>query len=233
MVLGIGPRIAHITRYATYDTRLDPAIPVSWGAEGVHWRVWDWPTIDQYYQKGKTIPANHKYIELHLSVPSPADRLMTTFILDRLRDTWGVVVREGAPIRATLWWKGSFPLFRYVLFIEYHESPLIPIAVVAEWVALVLAVVIGLKFLGFDAGTTQGLVQAPFTGMAWVFIIGIGFIAVLAWAMPRMGGEGVMPRVSATAKPPSVPYMPQITPVTGVTVGAPPIRERRAPRTRR
>lgn len=219
MALGIGSRIAHITRYATYDTRLDPAIPVSWGAEGVHWRVWDWPTIDQYYQKGRTIPANHKYIELHLSVPSPADRLMTTFILDRIKDTWGIVVREGAPIRATLWWKGSIPMFQYVLFLEYHESPLIPIAAVAELLALVLAIVIGLKFLGFDAGTTQGLVSAPFTGMMWVFILGIGFIVVLSWVQPRLVG---------VVRPPEVPGVPKrIVPVERVAVGPPTAVERR------
>jgi hypothetical protein len=210
--MAVVPRISGIVRYEVYEgTRLDPAIAVSWGAEGSHWRVWDWNYVNQRLQKG--VSSNAKYLELHLSVPPPFDNMMNEHMLDMIAWSWSNIIREGAPVRATMWYKANRwgplntpVLWHYLIFLEYHESPMIPIAAVIELLAMVFAVVIGLKMLGFDAGSVNKLVSAPFTGTTFVFILGIGFLVALAYFQERVKIPASR-QVRVTA-----PKMPQVAP---------------------
>ena len=210
--MAVVPRISGTVRYEVYEgNRLDPAISDSWGSEGTHWHVFDWGYVNQYLQKGLT--SNCKYLELHVSVPSPFDNLMNENLLRAIAGSWDSICQEGAPVRATMWYKGTHhilgipTLWQYVIFLEYHESPLIQIAVIVELLAMVFAVVIGMKMLGFDAGSVNKLVAAPFTGTTYVFIIGIGFLVALAYFQDRMKMKAPV-RVTA-------PKLPQVAPTYG------------------
>jgi hypothetical protein len=203
------PRISGIVRYQVYEgNRLDPAIADSWGSEGVHWRVYDWNYVNQYLQKG--MKSNCKYFELHWSTISPFDNLFNEHMLDLISQFWIHYAKEGAPVRATMWYKGTHHIlgiptvWEYTIFLEYHESPAIELpAIVAIFVAII-GIGLVMKWLGFDAGSVNALAAAPFSGMVWVFILGTAFLVALSYYQQHAGFKAPVR--------PAVPKTPSITP---------------------
>jgi hypothetical protein len=269
---GTPPRLPGIVKYTTYEgqTRLDPYIPESWGNnDHQHYRIYDWTALNQYFQQGKSIPSRYKWAEFHVKVPSPFDNLMNEWFLDQFVKMFSghVDIQPfpglpslplstpglgcGRAIRATMWWKGGFPLFEYTIFLEYDDGsgigsvtppediyqivspvgvapilpgviPVVTTGAIVALAVLIFGIIIGLKVMGFDSGSVTALAQSPFTGMTGVFVIGIAFILVLSWVQPRLTASVVQP------KPPGI--VGEMTPSLGVGIGgerATPPRPRR------
>lgn len=209
------PQIPGIVSYATYDHELDPAIAASWNAEGSHWRVWDWDFISRYLQVDSPGGnGNAKWFELHVDVPPPADNLMNETMLDHISDAWDML-GEGAPVRATMWYKasriGPVPyMWHYVIFLEYHESPQIAIGALITLFVTILGIVVGLKMLGFNAGSVSQLVAAPFSGAVLVFMLGTAFLVALAYFQQQMS-------IRAPVRP-TPPRIPQVAPTAPLEI---------------
>jgi hypothetical protein len=150
----------------------------------------------------------------------PNDKLITASTVQWvLENLFFEHIKEGAPLRMCFMNKAKrvagIPVeWDYKLYVEYHESPAVPVAIALEGFFGLLALlgIIIVAYALIKSGVIEkignSIITPAITGTALIFILGIGFIFVLA---------NYMPGIRATAKPPGI--VSGITPVTEVAVG--------------
>lgn len=192
-----------------------PIRPPSGRWEGYHFNRW--PIYDQLYQQD----TNYKWMEWTFSVLPPGDIVVNKTSMNFLAGDIFSRLAEGGPVQYACYYRANRVAgvpwkWDYYFHLEYHESPAIQIAAILETVMVILALLVGLaitvKLIG--AGDIKDIVQAPFMGMAAVFILGIGFVVAMSWLEPRFRAQMSMPKV---------PLMPRAE----VGVGPAPAAERR------
>jgi len=168
-------------------------------------------------------------MEVNFKVVPPFDALVTSgnvrMILENL---FFDRIREGAPLRMCFMNRadrtfGVPYLWHYNLYLEYHESPAIPVAIALEGFFALIALfgIIIATYALINSGVIEkigdNIIVPAVTGIALVFILGIGFVVALSYFAPG---------VRATARPPHVPGA-GVVPVTEVSVGPAAVSRRR------
>lgn len=171
-----------------------------------------------------------KWLTFSFGVPPLSDKLVTASSMQwALEQVFFEYLHEGQPLRMCFMNKADrvagIPVWwNYQVYVEFHESPLIQITAVMGALGLVLAIVVAgaVTLRLINSGVIEkiggNIIVPSIVGLGMVFILGIGFIFVLA---------NYMPGLRATVQPPEVPGMRRVTPVTEVSVGAAPTAARR------
>lgn len=173
----------------------------SW--EGYHFH--EWSEFD-------TFEGKYKYMQVRFEVPPPVDKLVSgTMLLTVLEDVFFAHMHEGAPLRYICWYKadrewGIPYLWHYAWHIEYHESPALPvaalIAALAEVLVLAIVFAVTLKLVGTGIIDKVGgsIIVPSVMGMGLIFVLGIGFIVVLANVVPGLTARTTMPHIPGVPK---------------------------------
>lgn len=181
--------------------------PEFWNYEGhLSWAIYSWATLP------------------------PDDRLITESNVRALIEyVFNNFFHEGAPVRMCFMNRadrvaGIPVLWHYDLYLEWHSSPgfLAPAAVLEAFLSVALIVIgitIAMKMGGNGVIDKVGdkIVVPAISGIALIFILGIGFVVALSYLAPG---------VRATARPPKVPGA-GLLPVGEVSVGPVPATRRR------
>jgi len=182
------------------------------GWEEYHSYVWD----EFWNYSGRIV-----WMEMDFWAYPPYDKLITADTVQWvLENLFFEHIKEGAPLRMCFMNKAKRVAgvpweWDYKLYVEYHESPAVPVAIALEGffglLALLGIIIVAYQLIrsGVIEKIGNSIITPAITGTALMFILGIGFIFVLA---------NYMPGIRATAKPPRVPGA-GIAPVTEVAVG--------------
>lgn len=141
---------------------------------------------------------NIKWGSMGFDVPAPADQLVTDDSIALLWDQVFSHFGAGSLLMVALFSRADrvagIPfLWHYHCVVIYQDVPsahlyaaaaLPAFATLVEFFALILALVITIRILG--TGDIKDIVEAPFQGIAGVFILGIVLLGVVGFVFPQL-----------------------------------------------
>lgn len=203
------------------DINTSPCACAPSGWEEYHSHVWN----EFWNHNGKIV-----WMEFSFDVLPPFDHYVTLSNMRMvIEDLFFEHLHEGAPLRMCFMNKakrvaGIPVLWQYKIYLEYHESPAVPVAIALEGFFGLIAL-LGVAWITYkliNSGVIEKIgdhiITPAIMGTAMIFILGIGFIFVLSYLQPGL---------RATARPPKVPGA-GLVPVGEVSVGPVPATRRRA-----